>query len=130
MNKRALRTAVWNCNKGLVDHTGGPTDKVAEIENFIIENDIHIMGILESSLHGKHSNTIRTTPMTNNSIRTELYNPGYDILLPESWTHYDVARILVYIRNDIKVVTTKTNIKDLPIITMKAKKGEDKDYVT
>ena len=68
-------------------------------------------------------------PITDEMINTELHIPGYNIVLSNTWKQFDVARLIVYVRSDInyKIVSTQINIKDLPIITMKAKKGGDKD---
>ena len=82
--QRGLKAGMWNCNRGLVDNMGRHTANIAEIENFINMNEVHIMGLVELGLHGRKSNTIRTTPMTTEQIRTELAISGYKLILPDS----------------------------------------------
>ena len=66
-----IKAVSWNCNRGMVDHNGKSTVKLATIHDFLITNNIHLMAISESSLHGKCSKTIRANPLNYDMIRCE-----------------------------------------------------------
>lgn len=122
-----INACTWNCNRGLLDHLSLATPKLAEIQNLMLTHNIDIMALNEAGIHGKRSQIVRATPMTTISINRELAVPGYKIILPDSWTQHDTARIMVYVRDDITtmLLTTQTSSADLPVITFTAWKGAE-----
>ena len=122
-----IKSCTWNCNRGLLDSKGRATDKVSEIHQFMLANMIDIMALNEAGIHGPRSHTIRATPMSDTSLHRELALPGYRILLLESWSKHDTARIMVYVRAEINTSTiqTQTHTADLPVISFTARKGAE-----
>lgn len=86
----------------MLDKNIFPTKKVAEIKAFIETNNIDILAVSESGLHGKISRIMRTNPINND------------------------ARIIFYVNNSvtIKEIKTPANISDLPIILILARKSK------
>ena len=107
----------WNCRKGLVevDNTAGV--KLNEIENYMNENDVDLFAINEAGIHGKRSRTIRTNPMDDESVNLNLTIENYKIWLPQQWEKHDIARTIVYTREDLNVKRIKTDMEydDLPL---------------
>ena len=126
-HRLGIKACSWNCNRGLLDEHGHATAKVAEINNFLLSHSVNLMAVIEAGIHGANSLTIRRTPMTDTSIHRELSIPGYKILLPDTWHAYGTARILLYVMLDIhaKVISTPTQITDLPIVSVTAKRGAE-----
>ena len=57
-NKRNIgyRIATWNCNRGLLKNLNETdSDKLTDIKLFVEEHNPHILGIIESDLHGPNS---------------------------------------------------------------------------
>ena len=126
-HRLGVRACSWNCNRGLLDEHGHASAKVAEINNFLSSNSVHLMAIIEAGIHGANSLTARRTPMTLDSIHRELTIPGYSIQLPEIWHMHETAQMLLYVRKDIhiKVISTPKRITDLPLLSVAAKRGAE-----
>ena len=82
--KGGIKVGGWNCNRGLLDQLGNPTDKLDEIAAYIELHDIQIMAIAEAGLHGLRSRTQRSKPLTEPEIQDALRIPGFHIILPAS----------------------------------------------
>ena len=64
--------------------------KIGEVKNLVKQEKPHILGISEAELKSSH-----------HSLST-LKLPGYDLLLPKSWSRYGTARIVVYIKRGLE----------------------------
>ena len=125
-SKLNLSIGNWNCGKGLLDENNFGTEKVGEIQAFIELNNLDILAVGESGLHRARSRTIKTYPATDEIIKNALRIPGFDIILPNSWSTHETARIILYIKNSItfKYLSSQDSISDLPVISIEARKGK------
>lgn len=119
----SIKMSSWNCNRGLVDRDGWPTDKLAEIDHFLQANKVHVLEVSEVALHGPHARTQRAHPLSELQIRQALSIPGYSIILPATWTQHHTARIMVYVSSEVqaKVVNTAVALSELPTITLEVR---------
>ena len=126
-----LSVASWNCRKGLLDKNNHPTDKIHAIATFLKDEKIDILSVSEAGIHGGRSRTLRAYPATTTIINNALRIPGYTIILPDSWTKYETARIYLYIKDGITFSQIKSvvNTSDLPLITLKVRKGGESTSV-
>ena len=110
----------WNCRRGLLDCENDASHKLAEIKQFLSQQDLHILCVIEADLHGPSSRTRRINPISKSKILSSLKIDGYDIILPKTWEAHGQARILVYVRDYLNVticpVIRENN--DLPIISL------------
>ena len=91
--KQGLRLMSWNCGRGFLKQ-----HKKEEITDFLKNKGINICSISEVEL-----NNI-------NEYAIGLYNiPQYTAILPKSWEVHKKARIITYIKNDIK---NKTKVRE------------------
>ena len=122
------KIASWNCNRGLLQAGEGESIKLTEIKLFIEEHNPHLLGIIESDIHGQTSRLNRSTTFKTEDIHKRLEIEGYSIFLPDSWDTHHQARILVYVRDDIKVKVKSLEAlnHDLPTITLEIGLGREK----
>ena len=93
---------MWNCRKGLVDKENLPTTKINDVKDFLATNDLQVMCLVETDLHGITSRKRRVNPITGNNIEENLKVENYRIVLPQSWQTHGQARILLYVRGRYK----------------------------
>ena len=93
--------AAWNCGRGLLTASPEESIKFVEIKEFIQNNNPHLLAIIESDLHGPNTSANRVTTFSTEEIKEKLNIDGYSIELPESWSKYHQARILVYVSDKI-----------------------------
>ena len=105
MGNRRLgyQLAAWNCRKGLLLQDNTPSEKVEEIKHLLHSHNLHILGVIESDLHGSSSRVKRAKPLTTNDLLENLHIEGYEIKLPLSWQAYGQARILLYVKENVNV---------------------------
>ena len=72
IKNKSLKIAVWNCRRGLVSSDKSASHKITEIKHFIFSNDVDVIGIIESDLHGNKSRYINRLHLNNQEV--------YDIL--------------------------------------------------
>ena len=65
-------------------------NKMGEVKNLVKQEKPHILGISEAELKSSH-----------HSLST-LKLPGYDLLLPKSWSECGKARVVVYIKKSLE----------------------------
>ena len=94
---------------------------------FIQKHNPHVLGIIESNIHSSHSRVQRRSTFNTNEVKSKLKVEGYNIELPDTWSDFGQARILVYVREDInykrKLMQTNT---DLPNVTLDIGLGREK----
>ena len=107
----------------LVDSNGMATPKLSSIHQFLVTNNIDLMALNESNLHGPRSNIVRAKPLSDEFVQRELAIPGNKIIFPTSWTWHDTARIMLYNRTNIniQVLSSNTYSADIPIISVAAR---------
>ena len=85
-NRRlGYRIAAWNCRKGLFLQDKSPSEKLSDIKYLLQRHDLHLLGVLESDLHGVSSRLKRARPISTKDILEKLHIDGYAIKLPSSW---------------------------------------------
>ena len=100
---RSYNIGMWNCRKGLVDRENLPTTKINDVKDFLRSNDLQVMCLIESDLHGVTSRVRRVNPITAKKVEESLKVENYRIVLPQSWQAHGQARILLYVREDLNL---------------------------
>ena len=84
-------------------------NKMGEVKNLVKQEKPHILGISEAELKSSH-----------HSIST-LKLPGYDLLLPKSWSRFGKARVVVYIRKSLEYDhITDLEVEDVQSVWIRA----------
>ena len=128
-NKRRLgyNLAVWNCRKGLIGKSESESMKLMEIKQFIQKHHPHTLGIIECDIYSAQCQVQRKTTFTTDEVISRLNIEGYNIELPDTWYNYGLARILVYVKDDInykrKMMASNT---DLPNISLEIGLGKER----
>ena len=120
-NRRVgYKIGLWNCRKKLIGDSDFDSSKLVDIKNFFNKHNPHIFCIVESDIFGFNSGFNRNRKYSTEDVKSKLSVEGYQIVLPKSWTHFGQARILVYIKEDVKVkiVEDDPGNYDLPSITL------------
>ena len=125
--RNGMKMASWNVNRGLLDGEARATAKFAELNSFVLNNNIHLMGVSETALHGPRSRVQRRTPVTSLTMSTELHLAGYKVTLPDTWKDHDTARLAVYVRDDVTTSRTGdySSVRDLPVVSLEARLGKE-----
>ena len=123
--KIGYNVASWNCRRGLIDPDGSPSSKLTDIQMYLQKHQLHVFGIIEADLHGPKSRIYRRNPLTTSDVHDKLQIDGYFILLPQSWYSFDQARILIYVREDVKIKEIK-GPADLPSLSVQLGLGREK----
>ena len=90
----------WNCDKGLLAQK-----KLEDIKIAAERHRPHVIGVSEVNFKrnemnkDENSNTYFSTEQLNKRLAI----PEYRLILPDSWAKYDIARVIVYVKDDIKV---------------------------
>jgi len=86
------------------------------------------MCILESDIHGSLSTVHRIRRFSKEEVLDQLHIEGYTLHLPDTWVSYHQARLIVFVRNDIKIVRRPMpfSISDLPTITFEVGLGKER----
>ena len=66
------------------------SNKMEEVKNLVKQEKPHILGISEAELKNRNIST--------NSLKL----PGYDLILPKSWSKFGTARVVVYIKKSLE----------------------------
>ena len=108
--------ATWNCRKGLIDGNKLPTSKISEIRHFMYEMNIHLLCVTECDIHGVKSTNFVRQKLSHEEVTDALHIQGYTVKFPASWRVHGVARLIVYVKNEINLVIHKTSLScsDLP----------------
>ena len=119
----------WNCRKGLLQKENEDTATFIDLKNLIQIKKPHAIGITEADIYGLNTtNETRTTRFSTQEVLNKLQIDGYSIVLPDSWTEYGVARVIVYTSDEI--VVTKHSLqpmnKDLQSVTIDIGLGREK----
>ena len=89
----------WNCDKGFISQ-----NKLDDVKVAAGRLKPHIIGISEVNLKRSEVEIDNpTTQFSTEQVHKVLFIPDYKIILPDSWTEHGVARIIVYVKDDLKV---------------------------
>ena len=126
--KLGYNLAAWNCRKGLVKSDNTASEKLTDIKQFLYKNDLHLLGVIESDLHSLSSRVKRAKPISTKEIIQNLHIEGYAIKLPLSWKVHGQARILLYVKVNIKVKLKEISRQDsdLPSLSCEIGLGREK----
>ena len=89
----------------------------------------HILGVIETDIYGLNSeNQNRTTRFTTEEVLEKLSIDGYSIELPASWTEHGIARVLVYVSDEVRAVRQELSPTDydLQSVTLQIGLGREK----
>ena len=95
--RSSYNIALWNCRKGLLDADNNASEKMTEVKNFLSDQKLHLLCLVESKLHGLQSRVCRRLPLTESQIKSSLAVDGYKIILPQTWYAHGQARIALYV---------------------------------
>ena len=127
--RKAYDIISWNCRKGLIQESDEDTSTFVDIKNIIQTRKPHIFGIIEADIYGHNStNPNRRTRFSTADIKHKLQIDGYQIELPASWEEHGVARVLVYVSDQVRAVrqVLPQADSDLPSITLNIGLGREK----
>ena len=93
--KLGYNIGVWNCRRSV-------EDKLENIKALLNKHNLHILGLVETDLHGEKSRIWRNKPLTTEEIMRNLKIENYKIILPQSWYTHQQARVIVYVKDDVK----------------------------
>ena len=119
---------LWNCRRGLVSGNKEPSLKMIDVKTFLQKKKLHLLCLVEADLHASTSRYKRAFPLSTKDIHKQLEIPGYKIFLPKTWSVHGQARVIVYAKNELKVVEKDVGIQnsDLPTITLEIALGREK----
>ena len=95
----------------------------------LLETDrVDVLAVIEAGLHGPLSRTKKRRPLCTADIMSILYQPGYKILLPATWSHDQQARMFIYYRDTLRIKEKKVplNLTDLPLLSVEVSKGMER----
>ena len=119
-NRRSLgyKLGLWNCGRGLLNATGG-TSKFSDVKLLIQNKKPHALGLIETDIFGPNSNN-NSKKFTTSEIQDLLKIDGYSIKFPATWDSHGIARVLVYVSNDVKSkqIFLNSNHEDLPSVSL------------
>ena len=117
-NKSGYKYFYWNCARAFLSK-----DKIEDIRLLVQTQNIHILGISEVD--------ICSDKYTYEQIERMFSIENYNIILPNSWKRHGLARILVYVKNDIevKIVEDRPEDDDLQHILLEVGLGKNKHMV-
>ena len=105
------------------------TETFIDLKTLIQRTKPHVISVIESDVYGHKSNNInKKTRFTTEQILHKLHIPGYKIEFPDSWEHHGVARLLVYVSEQVAAVRKPAadSDSDLPSITLDIGLGREK----
>ena len=90
----------WNCDKGFLAQ-----NKLDDVKIAIDRHRPNVVGVSEVNFKRNESNTDENnnTCLSTEQLNKKLWIPEYKLILPDSWERYGVARVIVYVKDDIKV---------------------------
>ena len=131
-NKRiGYKIGFWNCRKGIVSDSILDTSKLTDVKQFVQKHNPHLFGIIESDLHGLNSFTNNRKKFSSEEIQRKLHIDGYRLLLPSSWQRYGLARVMMYIKDEVhhKLIKVKAEDEDLQSMSVEIGLGKERKTI-
>ena len=90
----------WNCDKGMLAQ-----NKLDDIKIAAQRYRPNVIGISEVNFKRNEQNQNENSNicLSTKQLNKKLEIPEYKLILPDSWVKYNVARVIVYVKDDIKV---------------------------
>ena len=90
----------WNCDKGFLAQK-----KIDDVKIAAEKHHAHVIGVSEVNFKRDEYNSDENsnTKLSTEQLTKKLYIPEYKLILPDSWERYGVARVIVYVKDDLKV---------------------------
>jgi hypothetical protein len=115
----------WNCDRGFLN-------KLEDVKCYASRHKPHTMGVSELNFirNENNRNELSKTVFSTEKLMETFQIPGYNIILPDSWTVHDKARIILYVNNElnIKVCSLENDEKHLQVITLEVGFGRSKKH--
>ena len=115
----------WNCDRGFLN-------KLEDVKCYASRHKPHTMGVSELNFirNENNRNELSKTVFSTEQLMETFQIPGYNIILPDSWTVHDKARIILYVNNElnIKVCSLENDEKHLQVITLEIGFGRSKKH--
>ena len=129
--RTAYNIMSWNCRKGIIQDKEEDTITFIDVKTLIQNDRPHILGIIECDIYGHNSdnnNNNRKTRFSTSEVHRKLHIDGYSIELPDSWAAHGVARIMVYVSDQVRAVRQllPPTDSDLPSVTLDIGLGREK----
>ena len=103
--RTAYNIMSWNCHKGIIQDKEEDTITFIDVKTLIQNHRPHILGIIECDIYGHNSdNNNRKTRFSTSEVHRKLHIDGYSIELPDSWAAHGVARVVVYVSDQVRAV--------------------------
>ena len=100
-NKRNIgyKYLSWNCGRGFLSE-----QKIDDLKHTINRHKPQLIGVSEIDLHRNDNNNdvSATNHLTSEQLYEKLKIQDYNLILPRSWETLGVARVAVYVRDDLK----------------------------
>ena len=128
-NRRfAYRIGCWNCRKKLISSNSFDTNKLTDIKAYFARNDPHVFAIIESDLFGVNSACNRNQKFTTEEVHSKLQIEGFHIVLPKSGECHGLARIIVYVKDEVKAKVVDDHLvnSDLQSLSLEVGLGREK----
>ena len=117
-NKNDFKYCYWNCDRGFLTK-----EKIEDIKILAQNKNLDIIGIseVELSFH----------KYTQEEIQEKFKIPNYKIFFPSSWKKYELARIIVYVKEDLKIKTIEDKVEDEDIqhVLLEVGHGKNSHFV-
>ena len=129
--KNSYMIASWNCRRGLVCSNKLPTAKLVEIKSFLYESKLDLLCVIESDIYGEKSTNLARQKLTQAEAEWALSVHGYKVFFPKSWYVHGVARIIIYAKQELKVIVKNESIasSDLPTFTSEISFGQERKTI-
>ena len=91
---------------------------MTDIKLYLQKHELHVLGIIECDLHGPNSRVGRRNPLKTSKIHEKLHIEGYSIYLPQSWYNHGQARVMAYIKEEIKPIIRNAGVESSDLASL------------
>ena len=117
----------WNCDKGFL-----AKNKLDDIKLVVSKHKPEVIGVSEVNFKRDDDNIDedKLNYLTTDQLKRKLYIPDYNVILPESWNQHGVARVVVFVKEDLqcKIKHPSQPTSHLQSITLKLGYGRSKTH--
>ena len=118
----------WNCDRGVL-----AKNKLDDIKQAVSKHKPEVFGVSEVNFKRDESNLDedKLNNFSTSQLKEKINIPGYKIILPDSWEQHGVARVLVYVKEDLKSKVVKTTNPShlIQTITLELGYGRSKTHL-
>ena len=97
----------WNCDKGFLSQ-----HKIEDLKIATEKYKPHVIGIAEIDIKRRENedNENTLTFFSTEQVHSMFSIEGYKIILPDSWLEHNIARVIVYVKDDLRVKVKHLNV--------------------